>query len=237
MQSLATLGATDPNESVVAGRDSLDRWWWSEYPWYDSSADGVRRIDLAEPWFWDWDWLDNFDWSGLFPPFPSSLFEWLAWIAILAILVWLTWLLVRAYRSGRRSRVALATRIAKLSDTDQRERIEALPFPVKVTQLDLLAEARRHYRQGDYGEAIKYLFSHQLVQLDKHQLIRLTRGKTNRQYLRELGRHASIRRLLERTMVTFEDFFFGNHLIERERFEWCWTRLEQFETLLAEHAG
>ena len=32
-----------------------------------------------------------------------------------------------------------------------------------------------------------YLFSHQLVQLDRHQIIRLAKGKTNRQYLREVG--------------------------------------------------
>ena len=54
-------------------------------------------------------------------------------------------------------------------------------------RLDLLAEARRHYQAGNYGAAIVYLFSFQLVQLDQRQIIRLAKGKTNRQYLREVG--------------------------------------------------
>ena len=233
---LPVLAATDPRQSVVAGRKALDQWWWIKYPWYDSTSDGVQRIDVSKPWFWDWDWLD-IDWRALLPSLPSSLLEWVAWILIVALLVGLIYMLLRAYFAGRRGEGTSAGRSAGPSEAERRERIESLPFPVKVTHLDLLAEARRHYQQANYGEAIKYLFSYQLVQLDKHQLVRLARGKTNRQYLREVGRHGSIRDLLERTMVTFEDFFFGNQVIQQDRFEWCWTRLEQFESLVAEHAN
>ena len=35
-------------------------------------------------------------------------------------------------------------------------------------------------------------------------------------------------------MVAFEDVFFGNRQLPRGRFESCWTRLEEFETLAAE---
>ncbi len=79
-------------------------------------------------------------------------------------------------------------------------------------RLDLLAEARRHYQAGNYGAAIVYLFSFQLVQLDKRQIIRLAKGKTNRQYLREVGPRAALLRLVEQTMVAFEDVFFGNRI-------------------------
>ncbi len=45
------------------------------------------------------------------------------------------------------------------------------------------------------------------MELDKRQFIHLDRGKTNRQYLRELGRRVDLRRLLEPTMVAFEEVF------------------------------
>ena len=65
------------------------------------------------------------------------------------------------------------------------DRVEALPFHVRAASGDFLAEARRLYDAGHYSEAIVYLFSYQLVQLDKHHVIRLAKGKTNRQYVRE----------------------------------------------------
>ena len=66
------------------------------------------------------------------------------------------------------------------------DRVESLPLAVDARRLDLLAEAQRCRERGDYGRAIIFLFSHQLLQLDKHGRIRLARGKTNRQYLREI---------------------------------------------------
>jgi hypothetical protein len=35
-------------------------------------------------------------------------------------------------------------------------------------------------------------------------------------------------------MVAFEDVFFGNHPLDRNRFESCWTRLDEFEALAAQ---
>ena len=104
-------------------------------------------------------------------------------------------------------------------------------------QIDLLAEARRCYQQRKFGEAIIYFYSYQLVRLDKNHCIRLTQGKTNRQYLRELGPRMTLRRLLEQTMIAFEDVFFGDYAITQARFESCWRRLDEFERLLAEEVS
>lgn len=111
--------------------------------------------------------------------------------------------------------------------------MENLPFPVKRPQADLLGETRWHYEQGNFGEAIIYLFSYELVQLDTHHLIRLAKGKTNRQYLRELKADSSLRAILRQTMLTFEDVFFGHYELSRERFEACWRRLDEFHSLVA----
>ncbi len=64
--------------------------------------------------------------------------------------------------------------------------------------------------------------------------MRLAKGKTNRQYLREAGRERPLASLLERTMVTFEDVFFGRRALDREGFEICWNQLDQFERLVAQ---
>ena len=64
--------------------------------------------------------------------------------------------------------------------------------------------------------------------------IRLTKGKTNRQYLREVGARISLRQLVEQTMIAFEDAFFGRHPLDQTRFESCWFRLGEFDKLNAE---
>ena len=34
--------------------------------------------------------------------------------------------------------------------------------------------------------------------------------------------------MLRQTMIAFEDCFFGDHAIEKKRFEACWQRLDDF---------
>ena len=114
------------------------------------------------------------------------------------------------------------------------DRIEALPFLRQRAQTDLLGQARLHYEQGNYGEAIIYLFSHELVELDRANLIRLAQGKTNRQYLREARTHEPLRAILEHTMVTFEGVFFGRQPLDRAGFESCWRQLAEFDALVAQ---
>ena len=70
-------------------------------------------------------------------------------------------------------------------------------------------------------------------ELDKHHVIRLAKGKTNRQYVRETRRApAAVARCCETTMVAFEDAFFGRKQLSREAFERCWQRLDEFQSEL-----
>jgi hypothetical protein len=102
------------------------------------------------------------------------------------------------------------------------DRLEDLPFPLEPIDGDLLSAARRASEHGKYDHAIVLLFSYQLLELDRRQRIRLAKGKTNRQYLRELGARPQLAELLTTSMVAFEDVFFGGHSLDRERFEGCW---------------
>jgi hypothetical protein len=114
----------------------------------------------------------------------------------------------------------------------QIDRLEQLPVNLRRSRSDLLGEARRHYQAGEYNEAIIYLYSYFLVELDKAQRIRLLRGKTNRQYLRELRDAPELRSLTARAMVAFEDVFFGGHDLSRAGFEACYSRLDEFHLQL-----
>ena len=113
------------------------------------------------------------------------------------------------------------------------DHVEALPFMRQRSLDDLLGQARQHYLAANYDEAIIYLFSYQLVELDRRNLIRLAVGKTNRQYLRELRGRGTLAGLVEHTMVAFEDVYFGGHRLTRQRFESAWDRLPEFESLVA----
>jgi hypothetical protein len=74
-----------------------------------------------------------------------------------------------------------------------------------------------------------YYYAYQLVELDRVGRIQLTRGKTTKQYLREIRRYNDIHRLIRHTSQLFEGFFFGRHVPPRHEFEACWNELERFQ--------
>lgn len=210
------------------------------FPWYDAKRDELRRIDVAprrdsaaanrdSTWEDDGTVAPNgsFNFSG-FPQVFWSIMQGLAWTMLALLLVGLVALLVWAFLRGEGRWGGDDSRHLSIQRSSDVDRVEKLPFQVNRPDADLLAEARRHYEAGNYGEAVIYLFSYQLIQLDKQHLIHLTKGKTNRQYLREIRRRPVLRELLETTMVAFEDVFFGHHPLDRDRFETCWRGLDEF---------
>jgi hypothetical protein len=214
--------------AIEDGRDALRG--YRSFPWYDAEQDQLRRIDVAPPADLEnrhsrWESQPT-TWD--FPKWLSSLLEVMFWLLIAVVLCYATYMMVRAFVAIESAAAVDSSHQA--SSAGDADRVESLPFQLKPAQTDLLQEAKRLYEAGRFGEAIVYLYSYQLLQLDKHHLIRLARGKTNRQYLREIRRHPAVRKLLENTMTTFEDVFFGNHTIGQARFESCWHGLDQFHT-------
>jgi len=235
----ATAMAADA--AVESGREALRG--RTRFPWYDAQQDVLRRIDVrpqketaehrgstwqADP-FPELDSTSSFgwDWSGL-----RAIVQTLLWGGLLALLFWLIYFLVRSYL--RQHAAAEAEDQPEQDRRVEEDSIESLPFDIARPQTDLLAEARRLYEAGAYAQAVVYLFSYQLVRLDRTQHIRLARGKTNRQYLRELQPRPDLRGLVEHTMVAFEEVFFGHHPLDRAGFERCWKRLDEFHQHLSE---
>jgi hypothetical protein len=233
----------DEQRAVQAGREALAS--RSGFPWYDRQDDSLRRIDVRTRD--DAAKHRNSTWQAD-PARPSGasrttlrrssvlgkIVQTVLWFGLLALLALLIFFLVRAFMRAEPTEDSQATDAEQ--PRSEEDLIESLPFDVTRPQSDLLGEARRHYEQGAYGEAIIYLFSYQLVRLDQQHLIRLTRGKTNRQYLGELVSRPRLQRMLESTMVAFEDVFFGHHDLQRDRFEACWSGLDEFHRRLDEVA-
>lgn len=211
----------------------------ADFPWYDADKGELKRLDVKPPAD-----VKNRDSKWLFTAPNWSIPDWVlmllkigAWVLTVLLIGAVAYFLAKAFmdlEGGFADRKSSGEDLSLGGDVD---RVDALPFQLKGPRGDLLAEARRLYDAGRYAEAMIYLYSYQLVQLDKSHVIRLTRGKTNRQYLREIRRNSNLFELMQPSMVAFEDVFFGNHPLDRAGFEARWTQLDQFHHQLdPEHA-
>ncbi len=160
---------------------------------------------------------------------------WIAWIAIGAGLLWIVYMLIHAFLD-REAKNAKQSDAEDAADDDPAASLDALPARVAPAKGGLLDEARRQYEAGNYKAAIVYLYSYELLKLDQNQMLRLARGKTNREYLRELAGRPELYGILAKTLVPFEDVFFGEHELSRERFEACWNEVDRFHRLIEQGA-
>jgi hypothetical protein len=249
MAVAAGLRAEEPTDdpAIDAGRKALRD--SASYPWYDSETDGLRDLhakakadDDTDTRKTGWQWeLPPVTPVNVSPPrwqFPTlwSVVQYSAIALLIALIVGLVVLLIRYFlkmeeTSASGSELSFDEKPAEIDGVEQ------LPFVVRRPTGDFLSEARALYEQGRYAEAIIYLYSYQLVQLDRHQHIHLSKGKTNRQYLREIRSEPTLRGMLHRTMIAFEDVFFGHHDLDRSRFEECWQRLDEFHRQLEQGAA
>lgn len=208
--------------ATEAGKKSLSR--SPTIPWYSTDTDDFRAAEVEPPK----------------PPRTtnrgSSIFLLrLGWVLLAALLVWFVYLIVRSFMTREIQESLVAKRSVVGADI---ARVEELPVSLAKSPADYLDEAMRLYRKGDFAQAIVYLFSHQLLQLDRQHWLRLVKGKTNRQYLREVRRSAapeaeSLAELFENTVLLFEEVFFGKRLPPKEQIDIVWRNIERFESLVA----
>ena len=215
----------------------------ARFPWYDAENDDLARVEVQTPKpppeAQEWQETVKKKTQGQRPKFNFSLSAWfarllqyLAWTILALIFIVGIYFSIRTLLNAEMS-LADGSLVLEDDRTDE-ERIENLPIEVARGNGDFLEVARQYYEAGNFADAIIYLFSYQLMQLDRNHWIRLAKGKTNRQYLREIRKRRKrpaakdLQQLSKDTMVIFEDSFFGHHAIHRERFESCWNRLDEF---------
>ena len=171
----------------------------------------------ATAWNWNWRWL-----SGGFGLIAYGLL-FLGIALLLALIIWVF--------LNSRVEIGSGSNNDDFSRPDRSlaESIRHLPFEMDVTQGDFRQQAQTAYQAGDFRKALIFLFSHVLVTLDQEKLVRLKKGKTNRQYLRELSPSPPLVGYYGDVMIPFEQTFFGDYPITKDVFEQCWQGLNEFQ--------
>ena len=210
------------------------------FPWYDGENDEIQSVDVSaggraaslhRDEIPEADQVNNPVNNNAVSEETNSAFSlWvfrgIILIGVLAIVCLLVWAIMRF--SGNNANIEKEVE-EKLEFTP--ERIEALPFDLQnsASQGDLLSMARQAYNANDFRNAAIYLYSHVLLSLDHFGWIRLTRGKTNRQYLRELNDAQKMSRFFEPLMIGFERAFFGNYDLSRGEIDPSWNLIDSFQ--------
>ena len=117
------------------------------------------------------------------------------------------------------------------------ESIEQLPFDLQAAGGDFRSLAQQAYQAGDLRRAFIFLYSHVLVTLDQNERISLRKGKTNRQYLKEVWEDPKLSTYFKSVMLPFESAFFGDHDPAPDQFERCRSGLDNFHSHLGQPEG
>ena len=149
-------------------------------------------------------------------------------LIVIALILVLAWYVL--YRNK-----GLFQRLWKKEEYKERKRrIETLPEEARNMFDDLLGAAKRAMESGEYRAALIYYFSHQLVWLDMHGLIRMHKGKTNHEYAREMKQATEVLGYYEASMSLFESVYYGNHPISRLQFLGVWENRHEFSRSVRE---
>ena len=146
----------------------------------------------------------------------------IAAVALIGLLVWVI--------MNSRIEMELGSDDISRPDRSIAESIRHLPFEMDVAKGDFRQQAQAAYQSGNFRMALIYLFSHVLVTLDQAKLVRLKKGKTNRQYLRELSDSPPLASYYGDVMVPFEQTFFGDYPVTKDVFDNCWRGLDDFQS-------
>ncbi len=248
------IGMSTASFNRVFGQDSIETvreaFSTGKYSWYHEETDSVGAIDsgkmrpaasahrsqvpLRE--------LKTVPTPKQAPRFPTSttsqsegLPGWIptasVWLLVAAGLAGLGALLLWAFfkRESSFDGDGLDPDIEDRTDAD---RIRDLPFEIAKLGFektgDLSDRAREALSQGNGRLAAVLLYGQVLVALDKNGLIRLRKGKTNRNYLSEVVTIVPIAEYFQAVMIPFERAFFGNHKVPTATVETCISRYEKF---------
>jgi Domain of unknown function (DUF4129) len=210
------------------------------HPWYDGEKDQVKPL-LPDPSSWtSWlgkrfdsflDWLDRrfgkstgqasrANGGSLRGALATLLF--VASGCVLLVMLWRLW---RVHEPQATTHQEHEARIGDAA------RIAGLAQGVAMEGIDPWAEAVRRRAAGDSAGAVIWLFLDQLLGLQRAGLIRLTPGRTARQYASGLD-DLLLGDGLRATLGVFEEVYYGHRLPGSEELERVWSGAETFRRRL-----
>lgn len=205
------------------------------YPWYDGQRDTVKPV-LPDPSSW-WNWLGRrldafFDWlDNLLRPRRSSstgagsslggVLPTLLFVAAGVLLVVLLWRLWKLYEPGTSREYRPVTSVGEAA------RIAGLSPSGSLEGVDPWVEALRQRAAGNGAAAVIWLFLDQLLSLERAGLIRLSSGKTARQYASMID-DLVLAQGLRLTLGVFEQVYYGHRVPDASTLEGVWRGAELF---------
>lgn len=163
---------------------------------------GERKDSFS--WF-----LRFFDWLGdLYFNDPFLYYVLLTSCLVLLVLLisHIVWTVVRVMSFSRRHGSTEETPEAR------RQRLSA----------EHLAEARRRADQGDFTEAIRFLFLSLVHRFDESGQVGLRQDLTNREYLALFNHREAVQSRLRVFVDTLDENWYGQHPTARIQYEDCW---------------
>src|SRR5271157_1166110 len=210
------------------------------YPWYDGEKDQVKPL-IPGPSSWtSWlekrlesflDWLDRrFGKStgqalGANRGSLRGVLATLLFVASGCVLLVMLWWLWRIHEPQATTHQDHAARIGDAA------RIAGLAQGVAMEGIDPWAEAVRRRAAGDSAGAVIWLFFDQLLGLERAGLVRLTPGRTARQYASSLD-DPLLAGGLRATLGLFEQVSYGHRLPSHLELERLWPLAESFRRRL-----
>ena len=239
----------DGQDEIAKGKQALEN--ATDFPWYDAKTDSFKQVPLQKtktPGSTNRksNWQQN-------PPTArkggtggrtanlgtgagaSTGFSGFFWVLVGMMLLLVIGLLVWAFLRVESEDTSQVRKLVKRNEDDE-ERIENLPFEIRRTLGTMFEEAKLAYESGNYREAMIYLFSHMLIEMDRAHWIHLKKAKTNGQYLAEIRANMPLKNIFRHTSQVFEDVFFGQREINQQQFESCWNSLPEFDSSLKQAA-
>jgi hypothetical protein len=204
------------------------------YPWYDAENDRVKPI-LEETSSWTsrvGKWIDSFfDWldsiffgkrarsSGSGNGNVGGALITLLFLTCGAVLVFVLWRLWKLHEPQGGPQGEGGKRVGDAA------RIAGLAPGMSLEETDPWSEAVRRRAAGDLAGAVIWLFLDQIVSLERAGLIRLTPGRTARQYVQSLH-DPLLREGVRATLGVFESVYYGRRGPEPEALARVWSRAE-----------
>jgi hypothetical protein len=204
------------------------------YPWYDAEHDQVRPI-LQDSSNWTsrlGRWIDSFlerldsiffgKRSRSSAPGSGNIGGALITLLFLmagASLLFVLWRLWKLHEPQGGLQADGGKR------TGEAARIAGLVPGMSLQETDPWSEALRRRAAGDLAGAVIWLFLDQMLALERAGLIRLTPGRTARQYVQSL-RDPTLRDGLRATLGLFESVYYGRRAPEPATLDRVWSRAE-----------